>query len=462
MKKPLGDAWGTLTFAGGAGSVTGANFLLSIGGKHLLIDCGLQQGSREDERVNWQPFIYDPSTIDALIVTHAHTDHIGRIPKLIHDGFRGHIYSTAPTRAIAIEMFQDMIGLLAQDAKDAGLPPLYTHADIQTALSLWKTVPYHSHVELGSGVSATLFDAGHVLGSALVQISWGGKSFMFSGDLGNTPTILLRETETFMAPDGMIVESVYGDRNHTGVESRTADLEAVIEDTVRAGGTLMIPAFSLERTQELLFELNNLIEQGRTPRIPVYLDSPLAIKLTEIYRHSSDFFNDHIRSIIKAGDDIFTFPGLVVTTSTDDSKGINNVPSPKIIIAGSGMMNGGRILHHAMRYLPDPKSTLLLVGYQAPGTLGRLLVDGTSSVRIFGEDIPVRARIRSISGYSGHKGSDGLVEFVRNISDNHELKQVFCAMGEPRSSMFLAQRLRDEIGINAIVPMAGESHQLYL
>lgn len=461
MKKPTGELWGKLTFAGGAGSVTGANFLLEVGGKRVLIDCGMQQGLPADERSNWQEFSYDPKSIDVLLVTHAHTDHIGRIPKLVKDGFRGHIYSTLPTREISAIMFEDMIGLLDNDAKDAGLPRLYGPEDAAQALSQWKGVPYHSRVELGSGVGATFFDAGHVLGSSLIQVEWGQKSFLFSGDLGNTPTILLKETETFMAPDAMIVESVYGDRNHTGVESRTNDLESVIEDTIRQGGTMMIPAFSLERTQELLFELDGLIEQGRTPRVPIFLDSPLAIKLTEIYRKSGDYFNDHIRSLQKNGD-VFSFPGLEVTTTSDDSKSINFVHGPKIIIAGSGMMNGGRILHHAERYLPDPKSTLLLVGYQAPGTLGRYLLDGGKEARIFGKTIPVRARIALIAGYSGHKGSDGLVDFVRQISENHPLQKIFCAMGEPKSSMFLAQRIRDEIGLLAVVPMAGETHDLYL
>lgn len=462
MKQPKGDLWGTLTFAGGAGTVTGANFLLEVGGKRILIDCGMQQGSPEEAAANWQDFSYDPKTIDALLVTHAHTDHIGRIPKLVGDGFRGKIYSTEPTKEISKVMFDDAVGLLMEDAKAAGRKPLYNMADIELAMSLWKGVPYHGHLELGNGVTATYFDAGHVLGSGLVQITWGGKSFLFSGDLGNTPTILLKETETFMSPDAMIVESVYGDRNHKGVETRTADLESIIEDTIRAGGTLMIPAFSLERTQELLFEINNLVEKNRIPQVPIYLDSPLAIDLTKIYKRSTEYFNDHIRSIIKSGDDIFQFPGLEITPTTNDSKAINQITPPKIIIAGSGMMNGGRILHHAERYLPDPKSTLLLVGYQAPGTLGRYLLDGAKSARIYGAEIPIRARIAEIAGYSGHKGSDGLVEFVSELVSHDKLKQVFVAMGEPRSSMFLAQRLRDEIGVNAIVPMAGETHQLYL
>ncbi len=447
-----------LEFHGAAGEVTGANFLIEIAGKRILIDCGLHQGSAEDEAGNWKPFAYDPASIDYLIITHAHTDHIGKVPKLVKDGFRGVIYSTMPTKEIAQVMFLDMVGLLLQDAKDAGRPKLYNDHDIEKTMSLWKPIPYHNKLVLGDDLSAFFYDAGHVLGSALVEIAHASKKILFTGDLGNSPALLLRDTETFMEPDYLLMESVYGDRNHVGMEHRAEQLETIIDETIRAGGTLMIPSFSLERTQEMLFEINDLVEGGHIERVPIFLDSPLAAEITEIYSKSTEFFNPETRKVIRAGDDIFQFPGLKVTRTTLESKSINNAPSPKIIIAGSGMMNGGRILHHARQHLSDPNSTLLLVGYQAVNTLGRLLQNGERFVNIMGDQIEVRARIETISGYSGHKGSDGLVEFVDSVKDN--LKEVFCVMGETKSALFLAQRIRDTVGVKASAPREGDRIEL--
>jgi metallo-beta-lactamase family protein len=372
MKTP----WGTITFHGAAGDVTGANFMLDIAGKKILVDCGLHQGTENEFSDNWKPFAYNPADIDILFVTHAHTDHIGKVPKLVRDGFRGVIYSTEPTKNITRAMFSDMLGLLTTDAKEAHLPKLWDERDIERAMSLWKAIPYHNKLDLGEGLSVMFYDAGHVLGSAMVLFTHNNTSMLFTGDLGNSPNILLRDTETFIEPDYVLMESVYGDRNHEGVEDRTRMLADAIIANHEKGGTLMIPAFSLERTQEMLYELNNLIEGGKVPKTPVYLDSPLAIELTNIYRKSTEFFNPAIREVIHGGDDIFMFPGFHVTKTVEQSKSINGAPDPKIIIAGSGMMNGGRILHHAKFHLPDPKNTLLLVGYQAVGTLGRLIQSG--------------------------------------------------------------------------------------
>lgn len=450
-----------ITFYGGTGSVTGANFFVEHGGKKFLVDCGMFQGVKEAEDKNYDDFPYDPAEIDVLIVTHAHQDHIGRIPKLVKDGFRGIIYSTTPTMELSEIMLDDTAEILAYHAdQDGREEPLYTKKDIATAMSLWKGLPYHNEFEFFPGITFTFRDAGHVLGSAMVELKYNDKKVLFTGDLGNSPSPLLHNIEEIADIDYVIMESVYGDRNHDEREDRTKALEAIIEDTIQQKGTLMIPAFSLERTQELLAELNEFVEHGRIPSVPVYLDSPLAARVTKIYQNSTEYFNNETRRIINDGDNIFNFPRLHITASVEESKAINDAPAPKIIIAGSGMMNGGRILHHAMRYLDNPNNTLLFVGYQAAGTLGRVIQGGTRSVKIYGQEVSVQARIESIQGYSGHAGSDQLVAFVDQIK--HSVKKVFCVMGEPTSSLFLAQRLRDRLGVYAVAPEEGERVELEL
>ncbi len=450
-----------LTFASGVTTVTGANFVLekeateNEKGVIIVIDCGLVQGGAEASKENKKEFIYDPEKVDYLFITHAHIDHIGRIPKLVKDGFKGKIFSTPETRALVPMMLEDCLKLINQEAEHKGFPPLYNQENIDQALGLWHEIPYHSPLKISGGFEVYAKDAGHILGSAMYEISYNKGKIVFTGDLGNSPTPLLRETEKITDATYIVMESVYGDRNHETHQERRDKLEDVIEDSVKRGGALVIPCFSLEKTQVLLFEINELLEQKRIPDVPVYLDSPLAIKVTNVYKTMTSNMNETARDEIKKGEDIFAFPHLKFVQNSDDSKRIIEAPNPKIIIAGSGMSTGGRIIHHEAAYLPDPKSTILLLGYQSFGTLGRDIQNHQGVVSIHGNKVPVKAHIESIDGYSSHKDSEHLIEFVSYARET--LKMVFPVMGEPASSMFLAQRIEDYLGVPAYHPEDGES-----
>ena len=443
-----------LTFYGGTGEATGSNYVLESGDSRIMIDCGLHQGSHHDEQQNFEPFAYDPKSISAVFVTHAHLDHTGRLPSLVHAGFRGAIYSTAPTKDFAELILLDSEHLLEKEAAREHKDPLYTTEDVIQTRQLWTALRYHAPVVVGP-FSVELFDAGHILGSAFIRVTAEGKTIIFSGDLGNFPAPIIQPTEMPPESDYCLIESTYGDRVHENVDQRKEQLENTVEDTVKAGGTLMIPTFAMERTQELLYHLHQLFEEGRIPRVPVFIDSPLAIKLTTVYKKYESYFNPETQQIAKSGDDILNFPGLHLTLTTEQSKEINNVPPPKVIIAGSGMSNGGRILHHEMRYLPDPKSTILFVGYQAKGCLGREIMEGAQEVRIFGEAVPVRCKKVDIPGYSAHADQPRLMEWIGHM--RHSLKKVFVVQGEPQSSEALAQKIRDELAISTEVPTEKES-----
>jgi len=452
-----------LTFCGGTGVVTGSNFLLETASgspdeapKRILVDCGLTQSEKLADDMNWQPFPYDPKTIDALFITHAHVDHVGRIPKLIAEGFRGTIYSTPPTKDIARLMLEDTASILGRDTEHH-LDQIYKKENIDGAFSKWETIEYEKPFDYAP-FTVTLKDAGHILGSAMMHILYNGKKILFTGDLGNSPSPLLEDTAKITDVDYLIMESVYGDRNHEDRDVRKKILEETIEDNYKAKGTLIVPTFSLERSQELLFEINDLLSHDRIPKMPIFLDSPLAIKLTAIFKKYPLYFKKDVQSLIASGDDIFSFPGLQVTLETQESKMIPNTPDPKIIIAGSGMSNGGRIVHHEHNYLPNPNNTLLLTGYQSAGTMGRLIQEGAKSVRIQGQDVAVKARVVTIGGYSGHKDSDALVNFVEDTAET--VAHVYVVMGEPASSMFLVQRLRDNLGIGASAPALGDAVEL--
>ncbi|MBU4353288.1 MBL fold metallo-hydrolase [Patescibacteria group bacterium] len=458
-------------FYGAAQEVTGSNNLLEveIGGKKtkLLVDCGLFQGSKINDERNDKPFLYNPQDIDALVVTHAHLDHAGRIPKIVKNGFRGKIFSTLPTRDLSQIMLIDSLGILRKQlGNNQGRELIYTEEDVEKAMSQWVTVGYHEEFSIG-GLKINLKEAGHILGSAIVEVvakgntsghAKGGAKIVFSGDLGDSPSPLLNDAEKITDADFLVVESTYGNKKHEGMAETEVKLERIIEDTMFRNGVLMIPAFSLERTQKILFQINNLVEGGRIPRVPIFLDSPLSIKATEIYKKNSRYYGESAKELLLSGDDIFNFPGLKMTLATEESRRINNIPSPKIIIAGSGMCNGGRILHHLRQYLGDSKNTLLIVSFQVAGSLGRRLSEGEKVVKIFGEDVLVEADVHKIEGYSAHSDSDGLYDFVKNSADT--LKKVFVNHGEPEASLFLVQKIRDCLGLDAVAPKFGDSHML--
>ncbi|MDQ3076273.1 MAG: MBL fold metallo-hydrolase [bacterium] len=447
----------TITFCGGTGSVTGANFLLEVDGKRILVDCGLTQGSKLADDINWEDFPYDAKTIDILFVTHAHVDHLGRIPKLVSEGFRGKIYSTEPTRALAYPMLEDTAGILSHNI-DLGLDKIYKEENIKLTLSIWQGFAYHQPIKITDNIEVSFFNAGHILGSAMVQFLINGKKILFTGDLGNSPSPILPDTEKMTDVDYLIMESVYGDRNHEARDERRANLEQAIEDNYKRKGALIIPTFSLERSQELLFELNALVEGNRIPVMPIFFDSPLAIRLTEVFKQHKSYLNDDAQKAMVHDKYLFDFPGLHSTLQSEESKMIATVPNPKVIIAGSGMSSGGRIVHHERHYLPDPNNTILLTGYQSVGTPGRLIQEGVKRVRITGEEVNVRAHVVTISGYSGHKDSDGLINFIEDMQDS--VKKIFVVMGEPKSSLFLVQKIKDNLGLDAIAPERGDVVQI--
>ncbi|OGG54145.1 hypothetical protein A3C20_01290 [Candidatus Kaiserbacteria bacterium RIFCSPHIGHO2_02_FULL_55_25] len=476
----------TLTFCGGAGTVTGANFLLDThstssgqAGTKLLIDCGTLEAadsvtalgfsnaeapakkiSAQEhgcDTVNSAPFPYDVKEISALLVTHAHQDHIGRIPRLVRDGFSGAIHSTAATKDLAAVMFDDALGVMQEHAEKFGCEMLYGAADVERALSLWAGHDYHEPFPLDD-VSVELLDAGHILGSAMVRLTRAGKNIIFSGDLGNTPEPLLRDCESPAGADYIVMESVYGDRVHEGRSERKEVLRAAVEEVRNRGGVLLIPSFSIERTQILLFELNDMVEDGSMQAIPVYLDAPLASRVTQVFRKYSGLFNPAVREHFSRGDDPFSFPGLKVVQTTDGSHTIRRAPDPKVIIAGAGMSGGGRVRAHEKYYLGEKRTTLLFVGYQASGTLGRRLQEGEKRVMIDKEHVKVRAQVSALTGYSGHADRDQLLNYIEQAGPS--LKKVFITMGEPRASLFLAQRARDFLGVDAVVPQQGESCEI--
>ncbi len=446
-----------IRFIGGADDVTGSNSLVETAGKKIVVDCGMFQGGQFNEVHNAEALSYDPKEISAVLITHAHLDHVGRLPILVKEGFTGFFYATDATRDLAELVMHDALGVMMHDNVKFGRPILYNDQDIASVMAQFKAIDYYEETDIfhDGSVKVTLRDAGHIFGSAFIEIVSEGKRVVFSGDIGNVNVPILRDTDNLPDDVDMLVcESTYGDKLHESDESRRDILERLVTEAVHRGGVLMIPTFSLERTQELLYELDKLIEQQhRLPPVPIFLDSPLAIGATKVYERYPKYYDEHAKELIKSGDDMFMFPGLVLTETRDESKKINSTPNPKIIIAGAGMMNGGRILYHALRYLSDPKSTLLIVGYQAYGTVGRAIQEGAAHVEIMGERVAVKCKVQSVGAFSAHGDQAKILSWI--ASGKNLPKKVCLNHGETEVKHRLAAKIKTKFDIAAVPVSSG-------
>ncbi len=455
-----------LSFHGADRAVTGSCHLAEVDGLRILIDCGLFQGGREIDEENAADFGFDPAEIDILLLTHAHLDHCGRIPLLVRRGFRGEIITTAATRELARVVLLDSAHLQEEEAErrsrkahrrgQRGAAPLYGELDALNAMDLFgRKARYGEAMELSDRVRATFEDAGHILGSASIRLEYrsGGasKAVIFSGDLGNSGRPILRDPTSLAHAETVVMETTYGDRDHKPLAPSVQELYAAINETLARGGNAIIPTFALERAQELLYHLREGVEQGVLPRtLPVYLDSPMAISATEIFRRHPECYDAEARALFERGDDPFALPGLRFTRETAASMALNRITGGAVIMAGSGMCTGGRVRHHLRHHLWRQESSIIFVGFAAPGTLARILIDGAEHVRLFGDDIRVRAQLHTINGFSAHADRDELLAWHRAI----EPERTILVHGEERAMHTFAGRLADT---QVMMPRQGET-----
>jgi len=451
-----------IEFLGGVGTVTGSKFLVEAGGARLLVDCGLFQGLKEFRLRNWDRLPVDPASIDWVVLTHSHIDHTGYLPRLVKDGFAGRIYATRATADLLKILLPDSGHLQEEEAayhnkrgtsKHKPALPLYTAEEGREAAERVTGVGYGEPLRLESGIRVSFKRAGHILGSAIVTVELADgasrRRLVFSGDVGRYGAPILPDPAPLGDADYVIVESTYGDRRHDP-EPIPAQLERVIKEAVTRGGAIIIPAFAVGRTQELMYHLSHLEKAGRIPRLPTYVDSPMAIDATEIYcAHPEDFDGD-MRDMVMTRNCPLHCGDFRLTRSPDESRAINKLKGPVLIVSASGMATGGRVLHHLKLRLPDPRTTVLLVGYQAAGTRGRLLQDGAKTVKIFGEEVPVRAHVETVHGLSAHADADGLMRWLRTAA--RPPKQLFVVHGDPEPAKTLAERIQSELGWKAVVP----------
>lgn len=453
-----------ISFHGAAREVTGSCHLFEVtdsaGKTHrILFDCGMFQGEKYADERNREPFGFDPKSVEAVFLSHPHADHTGRISKLVDEGFSGSIYLTPPCRPLAKLVLEDAYSIMKDNARRAGEELLYEIEDVERAFALTKTVSYHEAVEIAPGITVMFHDAGHVLGSAYLSLEAEGKRVIFSGDIGNAQVPILPDTEPISHADAVICESTYGHRTHEPTNERGVRLKECLTHCLSQNGVMLIPAFSIERTQELLYELNQILLHDLKTPVPIFLDSPMAIKATQAYRDFKEYLRFDAPIISDPDRDFFSFPNLRETLTTEESKAIFDAPSPKVIIAGSGMMSGGRIMHHLRRYLPESTTTLLIIGYQAQGTLGRRIYEGAKHVRIFREDIEVRATVKAIGAFSAHGDMDKLTQWLKP-EDGKIPAKIFLVHGDPDAQDVFATHLRHELRTEVIVPERGQAFEL--
>lgn len=463
-----------ISFLGAARNVTGSCYLLEAKEKKLIVDCGLYQ-ERDFQKRNWDPFPVPPNSIDAVLLTHAHLDHCGRLPKLVKEGFSGPIYATRATAEIAGIVLLDSARIQAEDIKykqkrhkkenrksPHPYEPLYTEEDVEATKALFKPLDYESELDVADGVKAEFFNAGHIFGSGMIRVTTDvdgeKRSILFTGDLGRDNLPILKDPAKFTQADYILIESTYGDRLHEPTASVPDVLADIVNETHAKGGNIIIPSFAIERTQEVLYHLNTLFIANRIPKIPVFVDSPMAIQVTEVFRRYPEHFDDETAELLRKGHDPCAFDGLSMTRTVNESKAIADVKGSKIIIAGSGMCNGGRVKHHLKANISNDDNTLVFVGYQAVGTLGRHIVDGSKQVRIHGEKFTVKMRVEQISGFSAHADKEEMTGWLNSIENTP--RRVFVVHGEGGTAQKFADYLSLKFGWETVAPGYEDEHVL--
>jgi metallo-beta-lactamase family protein len=455
-----------LTFHGAAGGVTGSMHQLEVEGKHYLLDCGMFQGRRKEAEQLNRDFPFPASSVDAVVLSHAHIDHSGRLPLLVKNGFHGPIYATPATMDLCDAMLRDTGHIAESDAEfvnrkhldEPPVEPLYTVEDAVTAMRLFRPVPLHKPTSIGEHLTMESYDAGHILGSSSIVLTNGKIRLAFSGDVGRPGLPIIRDPEALPPVDYLIMESTYGGRTHPPTTESLDRLEDIVKRTVARGGRLIVPAFAVGRTQQVVLMLHQLMNERRIPSVPMFVDSPLALNVTEVFRAHPECFDQETNEYLKNGEDPFGFKRLIYVRDVNESKALNHMKGSFIVISASGMCEAGRILHHLRNNIGDSRNTVLLTGYQAENTLGRKLRDGWKSVRIFGIPQQVEAEIAALDALSAHADGEELLDWMKPMTSG--LKRVFLVHGEPAQSSALAAAIQARYGLEAIPVQPGRNYPL--